>query len=88
MKIDNESYDFNKNEYIDETPKIILKCIFSFINVSILLCCIYSMIYIVVPTIYFRLWKVPKKNLRLSEIKERFGSKNISLIKDRNASEV
>ena len=88
LKIDYESYDFINNEYIDKTPKIIWICIFSCINVTIFLCCIYTMIYIVMPSIYFRLWKVSKKNLRLSEIKERFGSRNISLLKDRNSSEV
>lgn len=84
--MDYESYNFTNNEYLDKTPKIIWTLIFSCINVSIFLCCIYIMIYIVIPSIYFRLWKVSKKNLRVSEIKERFGSRNVSLLKDRTTS--
>ena len=87
LKMDYESYNFIDNEYIDKTPKVIWTCIFSFINASIFLCCIYTMIYIVVPSIYFRLWKVSKKNLRISELQERLLSRNITLIKDRNTSQ-
>ena len=87
LKMDYESYNFIDNEYIDKTPKIIWTCIFSCINVSIFLCCIYTMIYIVAPSIYFRLWKVSKKNLRISELQERLLSRNITLIKDRNTSQ-
>ena len=86
--MDYKSYNFINNEYIDKTPKIIWTFIFSCINASIFLCCIYIMIYIVLPSIYFRLWKVSKKNLRVSEIKERFGSRNVSLLKDRTTSGV
>ena len=85
--MDYESYNFINNEYINKTPKIIWICIFSCINVTIFLCCIYTMIYIVAPSIYFRLWKVSKKNLRISELQERLLSRNITLIKDRNTSQ-
>lgn len=84
--MDYNSYNFIDNEYIDKTPKIIWKCIFSCINVSIFLCCIYTLIFIVIPSIYFRLWKISKKNLRTSELQERLLSRNISLVKDRNSS--
>ena len=87
LKMDYESYNFIDNEYIDKTPKILWTFIFSCINVSIFLCCIYTMIYIVAPSIYFRLWKVSKKNLRISELQERLLSRNITLIKDRNTSQ-
>ena len=78
-----ETYDFVKNRYKSTTKKNIWKYLFIFLNGFILLSLLYTLVFILIPIIYFRLSQFFKKNQRISKI----GSNNISLLKERFTSE-
>ena len=78
-----ETYDFVKNRYKSTTKKNIWKYLFIFLNGFILLSLFYTLVFILIPIIYFRLSQFFKKNQRISKI----GSNNISLLKERFTSE-
>ena len=84
--INNETYNFIENKYkdINYTYQIIWKYIFIFFNGFIILCCLYVLIFIIIPIIYFRVSQCFKKNPRLSEIKS---DSSIDLLKERFTSD-
>ena len=86
LKINVETYDFDKGEYIDanNTLKIIWKYTFIFFNGFIILCCLYVLIFIIIPIIYFRVCQSFRKSPRLSEIKS---ESTIDLLKERFTSD-
>jgi len=83
-----DTYDFSKGEYIDKTEKYIWKILFIGINGIILLGCVYTLIFILIPIIKFRIFQCSeKRKRRYSIVGERIGSKNISLMKETLNSE-
>ena len=78
-----ESYDFENHKFKKTTEKNIWQFIFIFANGFILLSLIYTLIFIIIPIIYYRFYKKKKKDPRISKI----GSNNISLLKERFTSE-
>ena len=85
LKINNRTYDFNENKYNNTTKKNICKYFFIVLNGFILLSCIYVLIFIIIPIIYFRITQCSKKNPRLSELKD--GNNHISILKERLTSD-
>ena len=86
LKIDKDTYNFVDEEYQDDfiIKKNICKYIFIILNGFIILCCIYVLIFIIVPIIYFRISQCFKKNPLLSEMTS--GNK-ISFLNERFTSE-
>ena len=86
LKIDKDTYNFVSEEYQDDfiIKKNICKYIFIILNGFIILCCIYVLIFIIVPIIYFRISQCFKKNPGLSEMTS--GNK-ISFLNERFTSE-
>ena len=84
--INNETYNFEEDKYIgiNYTYQIIWKYTFIFFNGFIILCCLYVLIFIIIPIIYFRVSQCFKKNPRLSEIKS---DSSIDLLKERFTSD-
>lgn len=86
IEINIDTYDFDKKEFIGNSKiyKNLWKFTFIFFNGFIILCCVYALIFILMPIIYFRIIQRCKKSPRYSEIKN--GS-NISLLKERFTSD-
>lgn len=86
LKIDKDTYNFVSEEYQDDfiIKKNICKYIFIILNGFIILCCIYALIFIIIPIIYFRISQCFKKNPRLSEMQS---ESKISFLNERFASE-
>ena len=78
-----ESYDFENHKFKKTTKKNIWQFLYIFANGFILLSLIYTLIFIIIPIIYYRLYQCCKKDARISKI----GSNNISLLKERFTSE-
>ena len=86
LKIDKDTYNFVSEEYQDDfiIKKNICKYIFIILNVFIILCCIYVLIFIIIPIIYFRISQCFKKNPPLSEMQS---ESKISFLNERFTSE-
>lgn len=87
LKINISTYDFVNDEYNDNWKKNLWKFLFIFVNGFIILGCIYSFIFILIPIVYFRIGQCLRKDTRVTEFKERLGSRNISLLKERFTSD-
>ncbi len=99
--INNDSYDCseyelltnlcNKGEYKGKymAYKIAWKYFLIIINGAILVGCIYTLIFIIIPIIKFRILQCSRqRERRNSLISERIGSNNISLMKERLTSDI
>jgi hypothetical protein len=86
LKIDKDTYNFVNEEYQDDfiIKKNICKYIFIILNGFIILCCIYVLIFIIIPIIYFRISQCFKKNPPLSEMQS---ESKISFLNERFTSE-
>ena len=82
------TYDFTNNEFYDNTAKYIWYILFIFANGFILLSCIYVLIFIIIPIIYFRIAQCSSKNSRISNITEKMGESKISLLNNRFTTEI
>ena len=92
-KINVDTYNFINNtreyegEYKNKAEKYAWKTFLIAINGFILLGCIYTLIFILIPIIKFRIVQYLRKRRRYSEISEKIGTSNISLMKERLNSE-
>lgn len=89
--IDIDTYDFEKREFKNKnyTEKMAWKIVFIGLNGFILLGCIYTLIFILIPIIKFRILLCSRKREnRYSVINEGIGSNKISLMKERLNSEM
>ena len=82
-----DSYNFEENEYKNPLNKYIWKFIYIFANGFILLGCIYTLIFILIPIIIFRIVQNSKKNPRISRDFPINNNSNIELLKERFTSE-
>ena len=81
LKIDIFTYDFTKEEYLNENPKIFWHLAYIISNAFVLLCFIYILIFILSPIIIFRVrnfWKKP-----VIRVTQQIGSTDVSLLKER-----
>ena len=82
--IDNSTYNFEDNTYKKTFQKNFYKVAFIFGNGFILLCCIYVLIFILIPVICYRIGQCSSKKMRISEYKEKIdNTTQISLLKER-----
>ena len=88
--INKDSYDFMNNEFKNgsKTEKCIWKVGFIGLNGIILLGCLYTLIFILIPIVKFRILMCSRKReQRYSVINDRIGNSNISLMKERLTQE-
>ena len=89
LKIDIDSYDFTDRlnyigEYKDKSLKYLCKVFLIGITGFILLGCIYTLIFILIPIIKFRILQFSRRReSRFSEITDRLGGSHASLMKER-----
>ena len=82
--IDKESYDFEKNEFKEKAERNLWRVGFIGINGIIFLGCLYTLIFILIPIIKYRISQCcRKRERRYSEINDRIGKSHISLMKER-----
>ena len=86
LKINIDTYNYDKLEYKDNNKieQILWKYSLIFFNAFIILCCLYTLIFILIPVIYFSVCVCFKKSPRLSEIKSQ---STIDLLKERFTSD-
>jgi len=93
LLINNDTYDFEspfsvEGEYKDQTGKYFWKTIFIIANGFILLGCVYVLIFILIPLIKYRIIQFAKrKRENYGDIRDRIGSSNAALLKERLTSE-
>ena len=91
--INNDTYDFEspfsvEGEYKDQTGKYFWKTIFIIANGFILLGCVYVLIFILILLIKYRIIQFAKrKRENYGDIRDRIGSSNAALLKERLTSE-
>ena len=88
---DPKTYLCMKGEYNSDNINTKLFCKYAFIiaNGAILLGCIYTFIFILIPIIKFRILQCSRqRERRYSVLSERIGSNNISLMKERLTSDI
>ena len=82
LQINKDTYDFEQGKYKNPTNKCIWKIVYIFFNGLILLSCIYVLIFMLIPLIYYRIGQCSKKNTRISEFKDTMDN-NTSILKER-----
>ena len=94
LMINDETYNYknfpcsSEGEYKDKTKKTLSNICFIFINGVILLGCIYVLIFILIPIIKYRIIQFSKrKKENINDFRERIGSSNAALLKERLTSE-
>ena len=86
-----DSYDFINNEFKEGslTEKYLWKIAFIGLNGIILLGCLYTLIFILIPIVKFRILMCSRKReQKYSVINDRIGNNNISLMKERLTSDI
>ena len=81
-----DSYDFINNEFKESSKKekILWKVGFIGLNAIILIGCLYTLIFILIPIVKFRILMCSRKReQRYNVINERIGNNNISLMTER-----
>lgn len=90
ITINYATYDFEKEEFIKKIDKIKKNMFhfgYIFFNGFILLCLVYILLFILIPIIIYRIkQQTSHKRVRVTEFKEKIGSNNISLLKERLTS--
>lgn len=81
--INNKTYDLPKHQYYKPTKKIIWEILFIGVNGFIILCCIYVLIFILIPVIRYRIGHFSSKNKRLTEFREEINNTQISRLRER-----
>lgn len=87
IPINKDTYNFQENEYLAPLEKYIWKYVYIFGNGFVLLGCIYTLIFILFPIIYFRISQNSKKNPRISREFPINNNSNAELLKERFTSE-
>ena len=88
VRMNNETYDLDNHKYKDPTEKIIWQILFIGVNGFIILCCIYVLIFILIPVIRYRIGHFSSKNKGLTEFREEIDNNQISRLRERLTNEV
>lgn len=82
--INKDSYDFINHEFKEKAERNLWRVGFIGINGIIFLGCLYTLIFILIPIINYRISLCcRKREQRYSEINDRIGTSHISLMKER-----
>lgn len=85
--INKDTYDFNAHQYKHPTKKIIWEILFIGVNGFIILCCIYVLVFILIPVIRYRIGHFSAQNKRLTEFREEIDNTQISRLRERLTNE-